>query len=80
MRKTLACKIKSKICRARRIKSAICLTIPPTSLDELRKWLAFHLEFMLYAARQPELTERWNQYASKALLIMQEIKLTSLNF
>lgn len=43
------------------------------SLDELRKWLAFHLEFMLYAARQPELTERWNQYASKALLFMQEI-------
>jgi AcrR family transcriptional regulator len=43
------------------------------SLDELRKWLAFHLEFMLYAARQPELIEQWNQYASKALVFMQEI-------
>ncbi|MFC5452823.1 TetR/AcrR family transcriptional regulator [Paenibacillus aestuarii] len=43
------------------------------SLKDLRKWLAFHLEFMLYAARQPELIERWKQYADKALVFIQEI-------
>jgi AcrR family transcriptional regulator len=42
-------------------------------LGELRRWLAFHLEFMLYAVRQPEYSERWNQYANKALMFMQEI-------
>lgn len=43
------------------------------SLNELRKWMAFHLEFMLYAARQPQLTERWNEYAHKALVFIQDI-------
>lgn len=43
------------------------------SLTELRKWMAFHLEFMLYAARQPQLTQRWNEYADKALVFIKEI-------
>ncbi|NOV02116.1 TetR/AcrR family transcriptional regulator [Paenibacillus planticolens] len=43
------------------------------SLNELRRWMAFHLEFMLYAARQPHLTERWNEYADKALVFIQDI-------
>ncbi|MBA2941450.1 TetR/AcrR family transcriptional regulator [Paenibacillus sp. CGMCC 1.16610] len=43
------------------------------SLAELRKWIAFHLEFMLYAARQPQLTQRWNEYADKALVFIKEI-------
>lgn len=43
------------------------------SLAELRKWMAFHLEFMLYAARQPQLIERWEQYADKALVFMHDI-------
>lgn len=43
------------------------------SLSELRRWLAFHLEFMLYAARQPQLTQRWNDYADKALVFIEEI-------
>jgi AcrR family transcriptional regulator len=43
------------------------------SLTELRKWMAFHLEFMLYAARQPQLTLRWNEYADKALVFIKEI-------
>ncbi|RTE07127.1 TetR/AcrR family transcriptional regulator [Paenibacillus whitsoniae] len=42
-------------------------------LAELRKWMAFHLEFMLYAARQPHLITRWDQYADKALVFMQGI-------
>ncbi|RKP49953.1 TetR/AcrR family transcriptional regulator [Cohnella endophytica] len=43
------------------------------SLGELRQWLSFHLEFMLYAARQPRLTERWTQYAGKAIAFVQRI-------
>ncbi|MDU0200441.1 TetR/AcrR family transcriptional regulator [Paenibacillus sp. MAH-36] len=43
------------------------------SLTELRKWMAFHLEFMLYAARQPQLTQRWNEYADKALVFIKDI-------
>jgi hypothetical protein len=35
--------------------------------------MAFHLEFMLYAARQPQLTQRWNEYADKALVFIKEI-------
>lgn len=30
-------------------------------------------EFMLYAARQPQLTQRWNDYADKALVFIEEI-------
>lgn len=43
------------------------------SLADMRRWLSFHLEFMLYAARQPELTERWSRYAGKAFAFLQEI-------
>ncbi|CAM2843451.1 TetR/AcrR family transcriptional regulator [Paenibacillus sediminis] len=42
-------------------------------LHELRKWLTFHMEFMLYAARQPELIDYFSKYSSKALSLVQKI-------
>lgn len=42
-------------------------------LNALRNWLSFHLEFMLYAARQPEYIEQVDQHSGKALLFIQEI-------
>ncbi|MCR2805347.1 TetR/AcrR family transcriptional regulator [Paenibacillus soyae] len=39
-------------------------------LSELRKWMAFHMEFMLYASRRPELIEMHQQYISKAIQLI----------
>lgn len=43
------------------------------SLDELRKWLTFHMEFSIYAGRQPELTKFLSAYMHKALALIQGI-------
>jgi AcrR family transcriptional regulator len=43
------------------------------SLVELRKWVTFHLEFMIYASRHPELTEMHAKYMDKALRIVCDI-------
>lgn len=42
-------------------------------LDELRRWLTFHLEFMTYAARRPELIASNRVYLDKALLLLNRI-------
>jgi AcrR family transcriptional regulator len=43
------------------------------SLLELRKWVTFHLEFMIYASRHPELIESHDRYMDKALKVLQDI-------
>ncbi|KIL35772.1 hypothetical protein SD71_10170 [Cohnella kolymensis] len=43
------------------------------SLDELRKWLPFQMEFTIYAGRQPELTNLLSVQMSKALSLIQGI-------
>ncbi|MEK0316862.1 TetR/AcrR family transcriptional regulator [Cohnella sp. 56] len=39
-------------------------------LDELRRWLTFHLEFMTYASRRPELIASNRAYLDKALALL----------
>jgi AcrR family transcriptional regulator len=43
------------------------------SLTELRKWVTFHLEFMIYASRRPELLESHDKYMDKAIKALQEL-------
>lgn len=43
------------------------------SLDELRRWLTFHLEFSIYAGRQPDLAHFLSEYMAKALSLIQNI-------
>ncbi|WP_123042378.1 TetR/AcrR family transcriptional regulator [Cohnella candidum] len=43
------------------------------SLDEIRKWMTFHLEFMLYASRQPALVDTLAAYSNKAIQLLREI-------
>ncbi|KKC47724.1 MULTISPECIES: TetR/AcrR family transcriptional regulator [Paenibacillus] len=40
------------------------------SLADLRKWLTFHLEFMVYISRNPELVGMHNNYRDKGLGIV----------
>ncbi|CAI6083976.1 TetR/AcrR family transcriptional regulator [Cohnella sp. JJ-181] len=42
-------------------------------LDELRKWLTFHLEFTTYASRRPELIASNRAYMDKALRLLNRI-------
>lgn len=42
-------------------------------LADLRKWLTFHLEFMVYASRHPHLIELNNKYMNKALGLLQQL-------
>ncbi|MDI4643895.1 TetR/AcrR family transcriptional regulator [Cohnella hashimotonis] len=42
-------------------------------LDELRKWLTFHLEFTTYASRRPELIASNRAYLNKALNLLNRI-------
>jgi len=42
-------------------------------LDELRRWLTFHLEFMTYASRRPELVASNRAYLDKALQLLNRI-------
>lgn len=42
-------------------------------LQELRKWMSFHMEFMLYASRHPELVELHNHYMDKAVNLIGEL-------
>ncbi|RIX47074.1 TetR/AcrR family transcriptional regulator [Paenibacillus nanensis] len=42
-------------------------------LQELRKWMSFHMEFMLYASRHPELIELHNRYMDKAITLIGEL-------
>ncbi|MDG0791001.1 TetR/AcrR family transcriptional regulator [Cohnella ginsengisoli] len=42
-------------------------------LDELRKWLTFHLEFTTYASRRPELIYSNRAYLDKALNLLSRI-------
>lgn len=42
-------------------------------LDELRKWLTFHLEFTTYASRRPELIASNRAYLDKALKLLSRI-------
>ncbi|TJY41832.1 TetR/AcrR family transcriptional regulator [Cohnella pontilimi] len=43
------------------------------SLLELRKWVTFHLDFMIYASRNPDLIESHDRYMDKALHVIQDI-------
>ncbi|KIL37570.1 hypothetical protein SD71_02870 [Cohnella kolymensis] len=43
------------------------------SLDELRKWLTFHMEFSIYAGRRPDLADFLSEYMGKALALIQKI-------
>ena len=42
-------------------------------LQELRKWMSFHMEFMLYASRHPELVELHNRYMDKAIALFRDV-------
>lgn len=42
-------------------------------LQELRKWMSFHMEFMLFASRHPELIELHNRYMNKAITLIEEL-------
>lgn len=42
-------------------------------LQELRKWMSFHMEFMLFASRHPELIELHNRYMDKAITLIGEL-------
>lgn len=43
------------------------------NLNELRRWLTFHLEFMLYAMRQPVHIETMANYSGKAIRMLEAI-------
>jgi len=42
-------------------------------LQELRKWMSFHMEFMLFASRHPELVELHNRYMDKAIALLSKL-------
>lgn len=42
-------------------------------LQELRKWMSFHMEFMLYASRHPKLVDLHNRYMDKAITLIGEL-------